>query len=126
MTITKDTAPPTTCTTRLSRGLGLAETHFEEITRLAPWFWSVPSCTGAGVYVVDLKSGSCSCPDRVPEGERCKHEHAALCVKARTATCEGCGERFRHSELYDVPEESPTLLEGALVCPECALIHDVL
>jgi hypothetical protein len=45
----KDTAPPTARTSRFSRGLGLAETHFEEITRVAPWVWSVPSCTGGVV-----------------------------------------------------------------------------
>lgn len=125
MTITKDTAP-TTRTTRLARGLALAEGRFEEIQRTAPWVWSVPSCTGAAVYTVNLKHGTCSCPDRVPDGEECKHTVAARFVKGRTATCSGCGERFRHSELFDVHEDGPTLAEGSLVCASCALVHDVL
>jgi hypothetical protein len=123
MTTTKDTAPPTT---RLSRGLALAETRFEEIERVRPWIWRVPSCSGPGAHFVDLRHGDCSCPDRVPEGEECKHTVAARFVKGRTATCSGCGERFRHSELFDVHEDGPTLPEGALVCAACSLVHDVL
>lgn len=125
MTITKDTAP---LTTRLSRGIALAEGRFEEIQRTAPWVWSVPRCTGPRRHTVDLRDGTCSCPDRVPEGERCKHEHAARYVKAKTATCSGCGERLRHPELLEVTEDhgSLTWFPGDLLCYACALHHGVL
>lgn len=76
---------------RLQRGINLAEERFEEITRTAPWIWSVPSCSGKGVYAVNLKTSECSCPDRAPEGERCKHVSAASYVKAKTAVRSGCG-----------------------------------
>jgi hypothetical protein len=113
-------------TTRYDRGIVLAVEHFDSIWRIAPYAWEVPSCSGPRRYTVDLRDGTCECPDRVPEGEECKHTVGARYVKARTATCSGCGERFRHSELFDVTEDSPTLPEGALVCAGYALIHDVL
>jgi hypothetical protein len=123
MTITKDTAPPTT---RLSRGISLAEGRFEEIERTSPWMWSVPSCTGAAVYTVNLKHGACSCPDRVLEGERCKHEHAARYVKARTFTCDGCAERTRYRDGVEVGDGNLTFFYGMWVCEECAHAHGVL
>jgi hypothetical protein len=113
---------------RLQRGLALAEEHFEEITRIAPWVWSVPSETGIGVYAVNLKTSECSCPDRVPEGERCEHLSAAAYKKAKTATCSGCRKRFRHRELYEVHDwhESLTWFVGDLLCEGCALDSDIL
>jgi hypothetical protein len=113
-------------TTRFERGITLAQEHFEEITCIAPYVWSVPSCTGSGVYACNLKTGECSCPDRVAEGERCKHQHAARYVKARTAICSGCSKRFRHQDLYPVPWDHLTFFENELVCEECALAHGVL
>jgi hypothetical protein len=86
----------------------------------------VPSCTGTGVYACNLKTGECSCPDRVPEDEQCKHEHAARYVKARTATCSGCSGRFRHRDLFEVGEENLTFFPGELLCEECALAHGLL
>jgi hypothetical protein len=112
--------------TRLSRGLALAEGRFEEIHRTAPWVWEVPSCTGAAVYTVNLKHGACSCPDRTPEGERCKHEHAARYVKARTFTCDGCAERTRYRDGVEVGEDNLTFFYGMWVCEDCALQHGVL
>ncbi len=108
-------APPTT---RFERGIALAQEHFEEITRVAPWIWSVPSCSGAGVHAVNLKRGTCSCADRTPAGETDKHVVAAKYVKAKTATCSGCGSRFRHRDLVEVLE-SLTYFEGDLLCSEC-------
>ena len=92
-------APPTT---RFERGITLAQEHFEEITRVAPWIWSVPSATGAGVHAVNLKTGECSCEDRTPADETDKHVVAARYVKAKTATCSGCSRRFRHRDLVEV------------------------
>ncbi len=107
--------------TRFERGIALAQEHFEEITRIAPWIWSVPSCSGAGVYACNLKTGECSCPDRAPEGETDKHVVAARYKKAKTATCSGCSERFRHRELTEVTEdhESLTWFPGDLLCDGC-------
>jgi hypothetical protein len=111
-------------TTRLQRGVTLAQERFEEITRVAPWVWSVPS-SGHGVYAVDLKASECSCPDRTPEGEECKHVSAAKYVKAKTATCNGCGERVRHRDLVEVGDDSLTFFEGDLACGACASAHGV-
>jgi hypothetical protein len=108
-------APPTT---RFERGIALAQERFEEITRVAPWIWSVPSCSGAGVHAVNLKHGTCSCADRTSAGETDKHVTAARYVKAKTATCSGCSERFRHRDLLEV-QESLTYFEGDLLCSEC-------
>lgn len=118
-------APPTT---RFERGIALAQEYFEEITRVAPYVWSVPHCSGPGVYVVDLKAGNCSCPDRTPAEECCKHETAARYVKAKTATCSGCSERSRHRELVEVSEahDNLTFFEGDLLCIGCAHDHGVL
>jgi hypothetical protein len=67
---------------------------------------------------VNLKTSECSCPDRTPAGETDKHVVAAKYVKAKTATCSGCSERFRHRELVEV-QESLTFFEGDLVCEAC-------
>lgn len=111
---------------RFSRGLALAEERFEEITRTAPWVWSVPSCSGEHRYTVNLKHGTCSCPDRTPEGETDKHVVAARYKKAKTATCSGCGARFRHPDLYEVGEDNLTFFEGDLLCEPCGIAHGVL
>lgn len=37
---------PLRLSARLQRGITLAEERFEEITRLAPYVWEVPSCSG--------------------------------------------------------------------------------
>lgn len=75
---------------------------------------------------MNLKHGECSCPDCPPEGERCKHETAARYVKARTATCSGCGVRFRHRDLNEVGDDNLTFFEGDLLCGRCGLDHGVL
>jgi hypothetical protein len=108
---------------RLQRGIELAESRFEEIEKIAPWTWRVPSCSGPLFYVADLKNGLCTCPDHPPEGERCKHVSAAY-KKARTATCSGCRKRFRHRVLVEVHEdhESLTRFVGDLLCEGCALL----
>jgi hypothetical protein len=115
--------------TRRERGIALAVEHFDSIWRVSPWLWEVPSCSGPRRYTVNVKTGECSCPDRVPEGEECKHTVAARYVKARTATCDGCGERFRYSELVEVTEDhdSLTWFPRDLLCiAECAGNHSVL
>jgi hypothetical protein len=124
--IDQSLAHPAPQTTRFERGITLAQEHFEEITRIAPWIWSVPSETGTGIYAVNLKTSECSCPDRTPEGETDKHVVAARYVKARTGVCEGCRRRFRHSELYPVGEGNLTFFEDELLCEDCAIGAGVL
>ena len=114
---------------RLQRGIALAEERFEEITRIQPCIWSVPSCSGEGVYVVILKSSECSCRDRPPEGERCKHVSAASYKKARTAVCADCRGRFRHRDLVELHEDNHDNLmwfHGDHLCRECAGAAGVL
>ncbi len=113
-------------TTRFERGIALAQEHFEEITRVAPWIWSVPSATAAGVHAVNLKTGECSCEDRTPAGETDKHVVAAKYVKAKTAACCGCSRRFRHQDLVEVGDDNLTFFENDLVCEGCAANHGVL
>lgn len=130
MAITKDSVsahPPTLkLSARLQRGINLAEERFEEITRIRPYIWSVPSCTGEHRYEVNVKTKTCSCPDRPPAPERCKHFSAAAYKKAKTGTCTGCGDRVRHRDLYEVGEDNLTFFEDDLLCHECASAHGVL
>ena len=125
----KENATPK-LSTRHERGIALGIERFEEIVRVGPWEWEVPSCSASpgeeAVYVANLNHGRCSCPDRPPADERCKHETAARYKKAKTATCIGCGGRFRHRDLYDVGEDSLTFFEGDVLCGGCARDHSVL
>ncbi len=116
-------------TTRHERGIALGIERFDEIVCVGPWEWEVPSCSaspGGHAYVVNLKTRTCPCPDRTPEGEEDKHVVAARYKKAKTATCIGCGGRFRHRDLYDVGEDSLTFFEGDVLCGGCARDHGVL
>jgi hypothetical protein len=126
MATTKDSAPPAHPSTRFVRGIILAQERFEEIERVRPWIWRVPSCSGSGTYTVNLKHGECNCPVRPPEGERCKHLSAARYVKARTFTCDGCAERTRYRDGVVVGEDNHVFFEGMWVCEPCALQHGVL
>jgi len=112
-------------TTRFEQGIALAQEHFEEIVCVGPWEWEVPSCSGDHAYVVNLKTRTCPCPDRTPEGEEDKHVAAARYKKAKTATCSGCSGRFLHRDLDEVQEEheSLTWFPGDLLCPGCLCRH---
>jgi len=50
MAITKDSAsaPPAT---HVSRGITLANGREDQIWRIYPFTWEVPSCTGTGTYI---------------------------------------------------------------------------
>ncbi len=76
--------------TRTTRGIKLHRDHAAEIVRSAPHTYEVPSCTGSATYSVDLRSETCTCPDRPPEGEVCKHTFAALVFRAKAGECVGC------------------------------------
>jgi hypothetical protein len=69
--------------TRASRGIRLFRERGDEIVRLPNGTYRVPSCSGEAVYTVDLAHERCSCPDRTPEGESCKHLVAATVFEAK-------------------------------------------
>lgn len=89
--------------TRQERGLQLwRERGGDEIHHVRGTVWAVPSCNGEGLYLVELTTGACTCPDRVPAGETCKHHTAALIAHSKTTTCDGCGSRCPSCELVEV------------------------
>ena len=115
-------------TTRQQRGIALFLERGEEIEHVEGWRWRVPSCSGSGVYLVDLRAESCECPDRPPSkaGEVCKHAVAATIARAKSADCPGCGKKVRQRHLRSVPEDHLTL--GGLVdelCTSCAVSQGV-
>ena len=79
MASTKDTAPPTTRTTR---GLKLFRDHGDEIARVYPHVYRVPSCSGETFYTVHLSPRErCDCPDTAPV---CKHIIACTLKRAKS------------------------------------------
>ena len=113
-------------TTRQQRGIALFREHGAQIEHVEGWRWRVPSCSGSGAYLVDLRTESCECPDTPPEGEVCKHTVAATIARAKSADCPGCGKKVRRRHLRPVPEDHPTL--GGLVdelCQPCAVSQGV-
>jgi hypothetical protein len=119
---TSTTIPePAATDTREGRGLALYRERREEIKHVRGSVWSVPSCTRAGVYLVELADGICTCGDMPPAGEVCKHTTAATIARAKSGVCAGCGSRFRRRELVEVLEEDHlTFFEGDHLCPACA------
>lgn len=108
-------ATPTT--TRQSRGLALFRDRGDEIKHVRGRVWSVPSCSGEGRYLADV-AGACTCADRPPAEEVCKHIIAALLARAKSGECELCGVKVRRRELVEVPDDHPTL--GGLVDELCS------
>ena len=114
--------------TRQQRGILLFRAHGEQIEHVEGWRWRVPSCSGsfASAYLVDLRTESCQCPDRAPEGEVCKHVVAAIIARTKSEECGGCRKKVRRRHLWTVPEDHPTL--GGLVddlCKPCAVSEGV-
>lgn len=73
--ILADTPQPST---RETRALALYRERSDEIERIAPDVYLVPSCTGSGAYRVDYERETCECPDaRLHPELNCKH---VLCV----------------------------------------------
>lgn len=114
---------PTPTTSRADRALRLYVESFEEIARsFRAGLYRVPSCTGEATYTVRLVPAPyCSCPDF--KGGPCKHVAAVEVVRKRTAPCSGCGRRFRHRELTEVPEDSLTFFPGDVLCGGCVEDH---
>ena len=74
-------APPAT---RELRGLALYRERGEEITRVYPHGYLVPSCSGEETYLVRLDRETCECPDHARHPERtCKHLSAATIKAAK-------------------------------------------
>jgi hypothetical protein len=77
----KSSAPPTS---RELRGIALYKDYGEEVVRVYPFTYVVPSCTGATTYTVHLAPRErCSCPDFARRGEPCKHLFCATIAAAK-------------------------------------------
>ncbi len=79
MATTKDSAPAHP-STRVTRGIRLAEEQDHRISRIYAHTWEVPSCTGTGTYIVRTDRGTCDCPD---SDRGCKHQVAVEVVASR-------------------------------------------
>jgi hypothetical protein len=125
-TMTTTTIPESARTdTRERRGLELYRERGEEIKHVRGSVWSVPSCTRAGVYLVDLADSLCTCADmpRASLGEVCKHTTAATIARAKSGVCAGCGLRCRRRHLVECVEgghDGLTYFDGDLLCRTCA------
>jgi hypothetical protein len=94
---------------RAERALKLFEAHGDEIRRIAPGVYRVPSCSGSGSY--DVRYGEredCPCPDyQCGGGRACKHLlavgilHAARRSGVRVLTLPAAiaGDPFAHAAL---------------------------
>ena len=72
-------------TTRELRGLKLFKERGDEIERVYPGVYRVPSCSGETFYTVHLSPRErCECPDFERHHEPCKHLYAAEIVAAKT------------------------------------------
>jgi len=116
-------------TPRQERGLQLWRERGEEIERIAPRVYSVPSCSDEHRYLVDVEHETCSCEDSIRNGSGCKHLTAAVIANAALATCDGCGVRFDHRTLIELHEDNHdnlTYFHGDQICQECAQDSGVL
>ena len=70
--------------TRELRGLALYRERGDEITRVYPHTYLVPSCSGEETYLVRLDRESCECADHARHPElTCKHLSAATIKAAK-------------------------------------------
>ena len=110
---------------RERRGIALYRDCGEEIEHLAGRTWSVPSCSGEGLYPVDLQAETCECPDFGHREENCKHIYAAAIASAKSGSCAGCSKRVRRRLLREVGPENLTFFEGDALCSSCSVAHGV-
>jgi len=83
-TTTVPASPATRELARTLRGLALYRDHVDEIVRILPHTYSVPSCSGSTSYVVRLDRGTCECPDHERHPElTCKHLAAATVAASK-------------------------------------------
>ncbi len=110
---------------RERRGIALYRERGEEIEHVKGRTWAVPSCSGEGVYLVDLGAETCGCPDFASRGENCKHVYAAAIASAKSECCAGCGKKVRRREMRGAGPENLTFFEDDTLCPSCAVAHGV-
>ena len=84
MATTKDSAPAHP-STRTTRGISLYREHGDEITRILPFVYEVPSCSGETTYIVHLAPRErCECADFERRAEPCKHIIACTIKRAKS------------------------------------------
>lgn len=110
---------------RERKGIALYRERGEEIEHLRGRLWAVPSCSGEGLYLVDLHAEICGCPDFEHREENCKHIYAAVIASAKSSGCAGCGRKVRRRKLREVGPENLTFFEGDELRPSCAVAHGV-
>lgn len=110
---------------RERRGIALYRERGEEIEHLKGRTWAVPSCSGEGLYLVDLNAEICGCPDFERRGENCKHIYAAAIASAKSGSCAACSKKVRWRELREAGPDNLTFFEGDRLCPSCAVAHGV-
>lgn len=119
---------------RCKRGIAIFKRYADQIKRISPWVYSVPSQSGSGVYHVYMKEGeeSCSCPDyarnRCPDEEGnetffCKHYFAARMWRARSEECAGCKTRLLRRVMVEVGEDHLTFYADDYLCKQCESKH---
>ena len=74
--------------TRELRGIALFRDHGDEIERVYPFVYRVPSCSGEATYTVHLSPRErCECPDHARHPEySCKHIIACTLKRAKSRT----------------------------------------
>ncbi len=110
---------------RERRGITLYRDRGEKIEYLRGSLWTVPSCSGEGLYLVDLRAEICGCPDFERRGENCKHIYAAAIASAKSGQCAGGGKKVRWRGLREVGPNNLKFFEGDELCPSCAVAHGV-
>ncbi len=110
---------------RERRGIALYRERGGEIEHIKGRTWAVPSCSGEGFYLVDLRAEICGCPDFERRDENCKHIFAAAVASAKSGSCAGCSKKVRRGELREVGPENLTFFEGDGLCGPCAFAHGV-
>ncbi len=77
---TTTVAQPAHQSTRVTRGIALADEQEHRINRIYAHTWTVPSCTTDETYIVRTDRGTCDCPD--PD-RGCKHLVAVEILASR-------------------------------------------
>ena len=70
-------APPST---RVTRGITLADEQADHINRIYAHTWTVPSCSGNETYIARTDRATCDCPDH---DRACKHLVAVEIIASR-------------------------------------------
>jgi transposase len=72
---------------RQAKGLQIAKA--KRVKKAAGKLWVVPSQSHAGTYVVDVRIGTCTCPDHETRAVKCKHLWAVEYVRHRVLNPDG-------------------------------------